>query len=198
MDVDTTVGKADQPRVPAGSPEGGEFASASGGGSGDDAPKTAEDHRRDYRQTHKGTNKANNAAVVENSGVKVVAQAGVNQDDVTEAVAHYAAEGKAGWLKGKTVEFKDLGSRLHGVSKGNRVYVSSTSLKDHGPGFAAGIIHHELKHTELTAQGVSSADQESRVRTVSGTWARLKYSTMAKTNPRAAGGFLKAATYQGR
>lgn len=147
-----------------------------------------------YRD-HKGTNHEHNAEIVKASKVKVITPEKYKKD-VTEALAH-VLESKflSKQMEGVTVEVTSLGNRHGNMSK--HLYVSQESLEQYGPGFMATIVRHELEHKILTSQGVPSSKQESRVRHTAGTWAAIKYGNMAKTNPRAAEGFKKAAIEQG-
>jgi hypothetical protein len=173
----------DHPRDP-----NGEFAN--GGG----PAKSARDL---YKET-KGTDKQVNERLVQESGVKVVYPTDPKlHDDANEAAAHLVGDKFLEKdLKGTTIHFKDLPGK-HGVSKGNDIYVSEKSLRDHGPGFGASVARHELQHTKLSREGVPSSQQEERVRHVAGTWAAQKSDSMWKTNNRAAKGFELAAKEQG-
>ncbi len=185
--------KVNECHEPGGSSIGGQFCSTGGSGA---AAKV--DARTEFR-TSKGTNKETNAALVKESGVKVVIHdPRVSQDVANEAVAHVVNDPSlAKDMKGVTVQFKDMGTRVRGNSSGNLITLDSKSVKEGGPGMGAGILRHELEHTRLGKQGVPSIQQESRVQHAAGNWAVGRYANMAKTNPTAAAGFKKAAIEQG-
>lgn len=153
-----------------------------------------------FKETQ-GTDHAVNAALLKEAGVKVDGAASAAEDLATAAafVAQDLALREP--LRGTTIGVLSgkLGTGLHGRHKGNTLYVSAESLRQHGPGFVAGIIRHELEHKILTARGVPSAAQESQVRFKAGLWAGLQGSSMAliERNPRVAEGLRKAAEEQG-
>ena len=152
-----------------------------------------------YRQ-HKGTNAAANKRAVSDSKIKVNVPEAIRVD-VERALAHLIeSKPLMDQMKGVTVETVSgdgSKSRIHGTMRGNKLIINPDSLKQHGAGFLAGVLRHELEHKILTDKGVSSGQQESRVRYTAGMWAAMKYANMAKTNPADAAGFKKAAIEQG-
>ena len=171
-----------------GGPGSGNFGHAGiPGQQGGSAPGDGEG--KSYRET-KGTDPAVNESIVKAAGLKIKCDE-KDKADLYEALAHVLDEKQlVSVLKDKTVEVKDLGNR-HGLMAAS-LYVDRQSLKSEGPGFAAAIIYHELQHAVLTKQGVSSSQQESRVRFSTKIWAGLKSGSMWNSNPRAARGFKKA------
>lgn len=191
--------------------DGGKFASKGGGGSKPEKqPGVKKDRtevkgtkkfkevefkeaRSKYRES-KGTSKSDNLAVIEASGVSIKAPKGL-EDESIEALAHVVGDGKftAKLLSKMTVDVKELSRNVHGTSKRGLILVNAESVKEHGPGFGAAIIRHELEHAVLTAKGIPNAQQEHRVQHTTATWATIKEAGMAKTNPVAAEGFRVAA-----
>lgn len=160
---------------------------------------TSGEAEKQFRTVSKGTDSKVNSAIVSQSGVKLVYPEVWMKDDAEQALAHVIADSKENTklLQGMTVRFTDNLQGRHGTQKAKELLISSKSLKEEGPGFAATIIRHELEHKRLSDQGVSTGQQENRVRHTAGTWATIRYSSLAKTNPRAGAGFLKAAREQG-
>ena len=168
-----------------------------GGGGGGSGGGDSSDPSKEFRTKSKGTDDALNSRIVKESGAKLIVSTALLRD-ATEALAHVVADSKsnAALLKKMTIEFKDMPGR-HGTQTDKTLYISSKSLQEHGPGFAAAIIRHELEHKRLSDEKVPSNQQEPRVRRTAGMWAATRYSTMANTNPRAAHGFRLAAREQG-
>jgi hypothetical protein len=185
--------EGDHPRDPD-----GKFGEG-GGEEKKEEPKRVENPHREFRQVSKGTDKELNHQIVEESGIKLSYPEGM-KDDAEEAVAHVVADigtkDAETYLRGTSIEVKEL-KGLHGLHKGKKLYVSAQSLREDGPGFGASVIRHELEHRKLSAMNVPTGQQENRVRQTAGSWAAMRYSSMATTNPRAAKGFLKAAREQG-
>lgn len=112
---------------------------------------------------------------------------------IEEALAHLASDNSlARELNGKPVLVSDMGKKYGRVGSGG-VMVDRATLEKEGAGFVATVVRHELEHILLSRKGVPSGQQESRVRYTTRVWAQLKASTMMKTNPTTARGFLRAA-----
>lgn len=179
----------------------GEFGEGGAGGAPKDDPRIKDpkaDHA-DFRTVTKGTDPVQNERIVARNGVKVTIGDGVSKEDAHEALAHIIADSNEGGklLSNSHIQFKDMGPSRRGNQSGNLITIDSKSAKEGGPGFASGIIKHELEHKKLTLDKVPSSKQESRVQNTAGTWAAYRFASMAKTNPRAAAGFAKAAREQG-
>jgi hypothetical protein len=114
-----------------------------------------------------------------------------------EAAAHVAEDVSMARDMAKVpVTLQDLGPRLRGRLGAGGLLIDTATARAEGAGRMAATIRHELEHLRLTRQKVSSAQQEPIVRARTAMWAGMKYGSMAKTNPRAAGGFLSAAKEQ--
>ena len=164
-------------------------------GSGRFDKKSYSEARKAYRKS-KGIDLVVNRKLVSVCGVKIDCPKDMEELAI-QAAAHIASEStEAMELSKCTLVLKPLSGK-YGQSNGNRLFVDSTSVKEHGPGFAASIVRHELEHTLLTRKGIPTGKQESKVRHTAGMWAAYKYGWMAKTNPTAAKGFAHAARLQG-
>ena len=145
--------------------------------------------------TSKGTNDDTNSKLVKSSGIKIIAD-GAHEKIVERALAHVISEKQLlPYFHNVKVEVANLGSR-YGTMKSS-LYLDSTALQSEGAGFMASVIRHEIEHKILTQQGIPSSQQEGKVRFRTGMWASMKYGFMAKTNPKDAAGFKKAAILSG-
>lgn len=190
-------GPDDEPRDPD-----GRWTTGGGGlgGAKEDKPlPTMKEEHSNFRTVTKGTNDAQNERIVKDNGVKIELGGGVSQRDANEAIAHIVTDSKsdAALLSKATVKFRDMGPRLRGNQSGNVLSIDSKAMKDGGPGYASGIIKHELEHKRLTDAKVPSGRQEDKVKFTAGAWAARQSGNMYKTNPVASKGFHMAAKEQG-
>jgi hypothetical protein len=193
-------------RFATGSGSGAHMAPDTGGGTGGGSLLVGSSQRnkdelyKEYREVYKekkGTDPKNNENLVKIAGVKIVCPGNI-KSTAERMLAHVIADSKTlmDGLSGVTVTVKNMG-QLYGQSKGNNLFVEEKVVNEKGAGFGASIVRHELEHTFLTRKKVPSGKQEPRVRAVTGMFAVAKYSSMAKTNPADAEGFLAAAKASG-
>lgn len=136
-------------------------------------------------------------SVVANANVKIDAPQHLIEH-ANEAVAHVVSDkALAGAMSGKTVVVKPM-PNVHGTSRGDKIYVDQATLEQHGPGFGAAVVRHELEHDILTRAGVPTGKQEERVRDATAAWGRWKHASLQAGNPRAAEGIKKAVLVSGR
>ena len=160
------------------------------GGVGTSNPTTG----KTYKES-KGLNPEVNAQLVKEHKIKLTVDAKL-KDRAERALSHVLSEkALSQHMTGIEVIVTDLGKR-HGTMRGNKLYIDTNDLKD-SPGFAAGIIRHEVEHKVLDKLKIPTGQQENRVRATAGLWAAMKASTMAKTNPEDAAGLKRAAKEQG-